>query len=70
MVVNGTRYNNSMPSFPLSDDDIANVLTFVYNSFGNSGLEVKRDEVKKLRLEPPDPVQTGPKEPEKPSPFE
>lgn len=55
VVVNGLRFNNSMPSFPLTDDDIANVLTFVYNSFGNSGLEVTPDEVKRLRAEPPDP---------------
>ena len=55
VIVNGRRYNNSMPKFPLGDDDIANVLTYVYNSFGNSGLEVQPDEVKRLRLEPPDP---------------
>jgi mono/diheme cytochrome c family protein len=54
VVVNGAKYNNSMPAFPLTDDDIANALTFVYNSFGNSGLEVTPDEVKKLRGEPPD----------------
>ena len=41
VVVNGTKFNNNMPAFPLGDEDIANVLTFVYNSFGNSGLEVK-----------------------------
>jgi mono/diheme cytochrome c family protein len=55
VVVNGVKFNNAMPSFPLSDRDIANVLTFVYNSFGNSGLEVSDDEVKVLRLESPDP---------------
>jgi mono/diheme cytochrome c family protein len=54
VVVNGMKFNNSMPSFPLGDDDIANVLTFVYNSFGNAGLEVSQDEVKTLRAEPPD----------------
>jgi mono/diheme cytochrome c family protein len=54
VVVNGMKFNNSMPSFPLGDDDIANVLTFVYNSFGNAGLEVSPEEVKRLRLEPPD----------------
>jgi nitrite reductase (NO-forming) len=52
--VNGAKFNNSMPSFPLTDQDIANVLTYVYNSFGNSGLEVTSDEVKLLRAEPPD----------------
>ena len=52
VVVNGLKFNNSMPSFPLNDQDIANVLTFVYNSFGNSGLEVTPDEVKALRSQP------------------
>lgn len=56
VVVNGMKFNNSMPSFPLSDDDIANVLTYVYNSFGNSGLEVMPAEVKALRNHPPAPV--------------
>jgi mono/diheme cytochrome c family protein len=55
VIVNGLKYNNNMPKFPLGDEDIANALTFVYNSFGNSGLEVTPDEVKSLRTEPPDP---------------
>jgi mono/diheme cytochrome c family protein len=55
VVVNGMKFNNNMPSFPLTDQDIANVLTFVYNSFGNSGLEVTPDEVKALRAQPPPP---------------
>ncbi len=45
----------SLGQFPLGDDEIANVLTFVYNSFGNAGLEVAPDEVKVLRTQPPDP---------------
>jgi mono/diheme cytochrome c family protein len=56
VVVNGMKFNNSMPSFPFSDQDIAGVLTFVYNSFGNSGLEVSPEEVQTLRAEPPDPA--------------
>ncbi|MFZ1071868.1 MAG: c-type cytochrome [Verrucomicrobiia bacterium] len=61
VVVNGMKFNNSMPSFPLTDQDIANALTFVYNSFGNSGLEVTPDEVKVLRTQPPGP--SGPPPP-------
>lgn len=49
VIVNGVKYSNSMPPFPLSDQDVANVLTYVYNSFGNSGLEVTADEVKSQR---------------------
>jgi len=58
VVVNGMKYNNSMPSFPLSDQDIANVMTFVYNSFGNSGFEVTPEEVKAQRTQAPAPVTT------------
>lgn len=53
VVVNGQKFNNSMPSFPLNDENIADVLTFVYNSFGNSGLEVTPQEVRALRSQPP-----------------
>lgn len=53
VIVNGLKFNSSMPSFPLTDEDIANVLTYVYNSFGNSGLEVTPDEVKAVRANPP-----------------
>ena len=68
IIVNGLRFNNSMPKFPLSDDDIASVLTFVYNSFGNSGIEVSPGEVAVLRTEAPD-VQ-GPSAPQPKSQFE
>lgn len=60
VVVNGLTFNNSMPSFPLNDQDIANVLTYVYNSFGNSGLEVTPEEVKSLRAESPAPAEATP----------
>lgn len=59
ITVNGAVYNNIMPSFPLTDEDIANALTYTYNSFGNSGKEVTPAEVKALRAEkyvPPTPV--------------
>jgi len=52
IVVNRHKFNNSMPMLPLGDDDIANALTFVYNSFGNSGKVVTSDEVKALRGQP------------------
>ena len=51
LVVNGQKFNNSMPKFPLGDQDIANVLTYVYNSFGNSGKKVTPDEVNAVRAE-------------------
>lgn len=52
VIVNGMKFNNNMPSFPLTDDDIADVLTYVYNSFGNSGLEVTPGEVTAIRAQP------------------
>jgi mono/diheme cytochrome c family protein len=58
VVVNGLKYDNNMPSFPLSDQDIANVLTYVYNSFGNSGFAVTPEEVKNERAHPPLPSAT------------
>ena len=61
VVVNGLKFNSSMPGFPLDDNNIANVLTYVYNSFGNSGLEVTPDQVKVLRAQPSDP--SGPPPP-------
>ena len=58
VTVNGVQFNNNMPSFPLRDEDIANVLTYVYNSFGNSGLEVKPEEVIAQRANKPQTVNT------------
>jgi mono/diheme cytochrome c family protein len=56
IIVNGLGFTNSMPRFPLSDEQIANVLTYVYNSFGNSGKEVTAAEVKAARAEKQDPA--------------
>jgi mono/diheme cytochrome c family protein len=56
VVVNGTKFNNNMPAFPLTDQDVANVLTYVYNSFGNAGLEVTPEDVKVVRAHAPKPV--------------
>ncbi len=52
MVVNGKRYNSTMtPLNYLTDEQIANVLTYVRNSFGNSGEGVSVEEVSKMRKE-------------------
>jgi mono/diheme cytochrome c family protein len=74
LVVNGQKFNNAMPKLPLSDQDIASVLTFVYGSFGNSGKEVAPEEVNAARSEKPDPGATVLNQraplPEEKSPFE
>jgi len=55
ITVNTLSFTNSMPAFPLSDEDIADTLTFVYHSFGNSGKNVTAEEVKAARAEKEDP---------------
>jgi mono/diheme cytochrome c family protein len=51
VTVNGLKFNNSMPQLPLSDGQIAAALTYVYNSFGNSGKDVTTEEVKGMRAQ-------------------
>lgn len=38
-----------MPAVPLSDQDIANVVTYVLNSFGNNGGQVSAAEVAEIK---------------------
>lgn len=47
--VNGKEYNGVMAPLPkkYTDDDIAGVITYVYNSFGNTGPVVTPADVKK-----------------------
>lgn len=49
LVVNGQPYNGVMPALGLNDDDVANVLTYVRNSWGNKGDLVTVKEVKASR---------------------
>ena len=48
--INGETYSNSMPAVVnLNDQEIADALTYVRNSFGNKASQVKEADVKKLR---------------------
>lgn len=48
--INGKSYNQVMPKVDyLSDEEIAQILTFVGKSFQNNGAEVKPEEVRALR---------------------
>ncbi len=47
--VNKMKFNGVMPSLGLTDEDSANVLTYVRNSWGNKTDEVTPDEVKRQR---------------------
>ena len=49
-----------VPMNYLPDDDIANVLTYVRNSFGNSGDGVSATEVRRIRSEAPPPPVANP----------
>jgi mono/diheme cytochrome c family protein len=48
--INGKTYQNSMPANPsITDQEIADVLTFIRNSFGNKASSVKVTDVKSAR---------------------
>jgi nitrite reductase (NO-forming) len=47
--VNGKDYDSIMPAQLLSDEDAANVLTYIYNMWGNSKQVVTPEEVKAVR---------------------
>jgi nitrite reductase (NO-forming) len=57
VTVNGKDFNSVMPpQSQLADDDIANILTFVLNSWGNPGGQVKPEQVAKVRKSSPRPL--------------
>lgn len=45
IVVNGTDYNGVMPAVALSNEKIANVLTYILNSWNNNGGEITPQQV-------------------------
>ena len=50
VTVKGVTYNSMMPPVAgLSDKDIADVVTYVNNSWGNTGASVTEDEVKAIK---------------------
>ena len=53
VVVNGVTYNNVMPpQSGINDADIAAIVTYVLNQWGNPGGSISADEVKALRGKP------------------
>ncbi len=52
ITVNGEKFNGVMPSLGLSDEDIANVLTYVYSTWGNSKKVVNPSDVKAALTKP------------------
>lgn len=49
IIVNGKKYDGEMPDFELSDHQIADVLTYIRNAFGNKGDRVTKKEVEERR---------------------
>ncbi|MBT9587602.1 nitrite reductase, copper-containing [bacterium] len=49
ITVNGVKYKSVMPKLTLTDEETANVVTYVVNNFGNPGGEVTPAQVKKIR---------------------
>lgn len=53
ITVNGKDYNSVMPPMSqLTDDEVANILTYVLNSWGNAGGQVSKEDVSKVRAQP------------------
>lgn len=53
VTVNGQTFNSVMPAVSLNDQQIANVVTYVLNSFGNKGGELSAEDVAKAKLTKP-----------------
>lgn len=49
MKVNGVEYDSEMEALALSDQQVADVMNFLYTSWGNKGRYIKPEEVKALR---------------------
>lgn len=49
ITVNGVGYNGVMPAVKLDDQNVANVLTYVLNTWNNNGGEIHADEVANYR---------------------
>lgn len=49
VVVNEAKYNSVMPALGLSNEEVANVLTYIYSQWENSGVEVTPEQVAKVR---------------------
>ncbi|MDH5380853.1 MAG: copper-containing nitrite reductase [Cyclobacteriaceae bacterium] len=47
--VNGVKYNSIMTKQNLTDEEVANVLNYVYSQWGNNKTEVKPNSVKSIR---------------------
>lgn len=49
ITVNGEVYRGVMTAFDLKDQEVADILNYIRNSWGNKGRQIKAEEVKKER---------------------
>lgn len=49
MTVNGVKYNGEMNGFDLTDEQVSDLMNYLFNSFGNKGGITKPEEVKAVR---------------------
>ena len=49
MTVNGKVYNGEMNGFELTDEQVSDLMNYLYNSFGNKGGVIKPEDVKAAR---------------------
>lgn len=49
VTVNGVAYNSSMPASGLSDQEIADIMNYIQNSWGNKGKFVSAADVEKVK---------------------
>jgi nitrite reductase (NO-forming) len=49
VTVNGQKFNSVMPALALNDEDVANVLTYVYSAWNNNGTEITPKDVAEVR---------------------
>lgn len=53
VTVNGNKFNGVMPAMMLNDQDVANVVTFLLNSWDNKGGSISAEDVAAERKAPP-----------------
>ena len=51
ITVNGAEYDSTMPGVALSDQEVADLLTYVYSEWGNSGAVVLPEQVSAVRAQ-------------------
>jgi nitrite reductase (NO-forming) len=60
VTVNGKDYNSTMPPMShLTDDEVANISTYVLNSWGNPGGRVTKEQAAAIRAAKPGNASAG-----------